>query len=184
MGATFSANDFAHFAAFAALVYVPFGGGSNSREAREHYKKHIRPHIALGPPGWFFGIAWLVVYGLVTGAFFDFARNHYQAGEAVTIALVVLMLTNLLFNKLWMPIFFGARLYMVAANVANLILITAIPVLVLLGVQRAWLAFGLYFGYVAWAAYAVFLSWSIVLMVPAKPQAPKARGLKRSNASW
>lgn len=168
MGATFSAQDFANLAAFAALSYFQFGWGGSARSTQKFYSSGIRPYLPwiFRVPPWVFGPVWVVLYGLVAGALFSFARDHYDAGEGVTIAIVVLALSNLLFNKMWSPLFFGARMFVLAAIDATLIAATAIAVQALLGVQRAWLAFGLYFAYTVWVLYAMLISWAIVYWVP------------------
>lgn len=132
-----------------AIYYQP-----QTTNARDVYSQRTKEgQISGTPPGWLFGIAWAILYGLMTAtAVIFFGNSDEQVGA------FVVFLVNIVLNKIWSPVFFGAGMLGLAAWIIVAMIGTEIAFLVLVGVAKAWVPFGLYLPYLIWSVYALALN--------------------------
>lgn len=126
------------------------GSGSRAQYEQETTTTTRRPGF-LSPPGWLFGVVWSVLYGLIAAAGF-----LYWSGldEPVT-RTMVLVLVNLVLNKLWTPIFFGFGQRKLALAVILAIVATNVWIQYELWTQGgATTSFWLWLPYTVWTVYA------------------------------
>jgi len=132
-------------------------------------------------PQWAYGAVWFVLFGLNAAAGYTYWLCG-RAAESTFIATLVLYGVNILLNKAWTGIFFGAMApyWALADNV--LILLTAIAVWALFGVGGVWLSFGLFTPYVLWLFVANYLNWRFIRElrdIRAQGRAPPQRRLAK-----
>jgi len=147
-------NDWIGLVVFVISTYGQIGyGDQNGYQDYQQRKGMIRG----SPPGWVFGVAWSVLYGLISAAGFLYWLN-YPAITSTRNAILILFFINLVLNKIWTPLFFGANRKGLAFFDLVLTLGTSIAVVVLFGIEQAWLSFGLYIAYPVWLLYAGYLN--------------------------
>lgn len=171
----------AETAAAAAATRVAIGGGGGGGGRVEQQEQQQRAPVApvrvtstsvlldlvLSPPGWLFGIVWTVLYALMAvAAFVYWRRGSPDIADPMLrlelrVTTLVAVLVNLVLNKLWTPLYFGAGQRAVALVVALGILATNIWVLVEFFTQTdhaSQTAGYLWLPYTLWSAYAVLLN--------------------------
>ena len=118
------------------------------------------------PEGWVFGAAWTILYILLglSLALVLHARGARGRGLALTLFGIQLLL-----NYLWSPIFFawhqvGTAFWVVVA----MILLTAATAFLFWRIRRA--AAFLLLPYLAWIAFAAWLTWDISRLNPGAEQ--------------
>lgn len=120
----------------------------------------------VSPPGWLFGVVWTLLYALMSATILIYWRCPTQLPRAST---MVAILINLVLNKAWTPLYFGAQQRVAALFVAVGILATNIWIEVEFFEQVAsgpsqqardtnLLCALLWLPYTLWSAYAVFLN--------------------------
>jgi tryptophan-rich sensory protein len=119
------------------------------------YEALERP--ALEPPGYIFGIAWTLFYGLmgVALAIVIHARGSYWRRTAI-----IVFWAHLLANLLWSPIFFGMHQVSFALFWLIVVLAMAIATTLLFGRVRP-LAAWLMVPYLVWLCFAALLNLEI-----------------------
>jgi benzodiazapine receptor len=113
------------------------------------------------PPDWLFGPVWTVLYLLMAVAAF----LVWQKGlthPLVRIALALYLL-QLILNALWTPLFFAARLPLVAF-IEILLLWLAILLTILAFARLSKLAALLLLPYILWTSFAALLNGAIYLL--------------------
>lgn len=113
------------------------------------------------PPNWIFGPVWTLLYFLMGVAFYQIWKRGWKHKKN---ALAVnYFLTQLVFNFLWTPVFFGLQ-----APVLGLIIILILWILILVTMQKFYsvskLAFYLLLPYLLWVSFATMLNGAIVIL--------------------
>ena len=155
----FSATDAARFVAWTVFTYWQITPATTTNR-RGWYEQRKR-QISGAPPGWLFGVVWSVLYGMIAFSAFYYFAPAYES-DALFLPLFVLVVINLLLNKLWTPIFFGANNVRGALVIAVLMWCSGLAVAILMGIGGAWVSFGLWLPYEVWVMYAIYLNWSFV----------------------
>jgi translocator protein len=128
-------------------------GGKNDRVWFDRNRSEIR----CAPPGFVFGIAWTVLFGLIIAAGFVFFRDFQ--GSCCYLAFSVIYIANVLLSKAWSVAFFDRENTAVALLIAIAMFISGVVELVLLIIMRAWIPFGLLVPYVVWVLFAIYLNY-------------------------
>jgi tryptophan-rich sensory protein len=128
---------------------------------------------------WIFGLAWTVIYSLISASIFLYWRD-YNSTQTKYYGWVLLMyLINIILNKFWSPIFFGTgdvksasmlqSMFVFAFIDLLLVFGTGVAYVVLVALDGAWLAFGLWMPYLAWLLIALvlngYMAWEAVNLV-------------------
>ncbi|KAJ5683542.1 hypothetical protein N7462_006707 [Penicillium macrosclerotiorum] len=159
--------------------YYP--GNRDASKTQETYRQLRQPPF--NPPGWLFGPAWTLLYGLM-----GYASHHAAVTAAASLSLAVrdanasaqtLYTTQLVLNFLWMPLFF--RLERPAAALGDMALLAGNVTLLLAKwwtVDRT--AFWLITPYYAWLGYAAYLNAGVGILngwkLPARDRKGPDRG--------
>lgn len=143
---------------FVFIYWQLSGSRSMSKDFRREYDAKMR-YIRFAPPGWLFGVAWFVLYGLITAAAFLYfgPTQGYETSQYYLAAYIVLFV-NIVLNKFWSVLFFDQRRIGWALAVAVVLLLSAIAVVVLFGLTQAWTPFGLFMPYPLWLIVALYLN--------------------------
>ncbi|KAJ5212376.1 uncharacterized protein N7498_004022 [Penicillium cinerascens] len=153
------------FASPLLAVGTPIVGGTavalltNRNSTRDTYRQLRQPPFS--PPGWLFGPAWTVLYGLM-----GYASHHATTVAHESLSLAVrdanataqtLYTTQLALNFMWMPLFFGVG--RPAAALGDMALLIGNVSLLLANWWSAdRTAFWLMTPYYAWLGYACYLN--------------------------
>jgi len=149
------------------------------------------------PPSWLFGIVWLVLYHLiwlaalfftVSGVVVDATTGAVQESIVTPggtrsgyVAAIVLFAVTHVLNIAWTPLFFGFRLFGVAAFVAFAMMGCAVATAILF-LYYTVVGAAFMFVYSAWLAFALVLN---IYYATANPQelqmAPLRRGGRRGG---
>ncbi|KAJ5641657.1 hypothetical protein N7490_005657 [Penicillium lividum] len=144
-------------------VATPIIGGTvtallvNRNKTQSTYRDLRQPPFS--PPGWLFGPAWTLLYGLMGYA------SHHATTTASTSSLLTasnssaqtLYTTQLALNFLWMPLFFGVG--RPAAALGDMALLAGNVALLMVNWWSAdRTAFWLMTPYAAWLGYATYLN--------------------------
>jgi tryptophan-rich sensory protein len=124
---------------------------------RREYEAGSR-YVLGSPPAWLFGPVWIVLRLLRGFSTFLYWRNALPSG--VYDWILALSIATLILDYQWTPIFFGVKQSGAALVIVMLNVITATATLSLLGVDAAWLPFGLLAPYPLWLLYATYLNFS------------------------
>lgn len=134
-------------------IYTP-----NRRKTQQYEieSKEIRG----APKGYVFGIVWMILYAMIITSGFIYFRLFETS--PYYLAAFVLFLANILLNKFWSVAFWdvnrnGKRFAFVIIIV---LILTGGAFLSLMGLERAWVSFGLYTPYVLWLVYATYLNYA------------------------
>ena len=111
------------------------------------------------PPGWLFGPAWTLIFGL-------WALSGYLAWRSVPNrrsrdAVLALFAVNGLFNVLWSMLFFRLERPDWALTEA-LLLWLSILIMILALARYSKIASALLVPYLAWVSFAIVLNWTVV----------------------
>ncbi len=124
------------------------------------------------PPGWVFGVAWTILYGLLglALAMILHARGARGRGTAVAVFAVQLLL-----NFAWSPIFFAFhRVGLALAVVLAMLVLAGAATLLFARIRTA--AAWLMVPYVAWLVFASLLTWQIYQLNPYARELVPQRG--------
>lgn len=132
----------------ASFVTAPAGS--------EWYANLNKPSFT--PPGWIFGPVWTVLYILMAVSA-GLVWHKGLAGPIVRMALAFYLL-QLVLNGLWMPLFFGVRMPLLAF--IDIVLLWAAIILTILAFARvSRYAAMLMLPYLAWTSFAAVLNFSL-----------------------
>lgn len=125
-----------------------------------HPKNHYRVS-GLAPFQWVYTVSWWIMNGLTSIAIYiywqDFNASVSKGPVYGTILLV--WFSNVALMKFWAPTFFSAThnnaksRFVISSIIAFLVFLSAVAVVVMLIVDKAWLSFGLYVAYPIWLLY-------------------------------
>lgn len=138
----------------------------SSMRGRKWYRYGSR-FVPGSPPGALFGIAWFLLYKLMIAALFVYTELN-GPGASYFLYVTIVYIVNVELNKWWSVLFFDYGSWGWAVLVADLLWATAVAIAVFLGLEQAWLAFGLWMPYVLWLTYASYLSYGWWAWVPRK----------------
>lgn len=113
----------------------------------------VRP--ALFPPKILFPIVWSILYLLMTVSLYITTKNSDKLYKIYAIQLVL--------NALWSPIFFGFKLYLLAAIILISLIILVIVMIYQMFAEDK-LAGYLQFPYLIWLLFALYLNLSIYFL--------------------
>lgn len=124
--------------------------------------RRIRSKGGCAPPGWLFGVAWWLLYKLITAALF-IAYREFPDTKWTYLAIFVTASVNVLLNKQWSALFWDWGYTGWSLVVAVLMLLSSVLVLIFVGLTRPeaplWgLVFGLYVPYPLWLVVAIYLN--------------------------
>ena len=146
-------------------IYIP---GRRKTEQYENESKQIMG----APKSYVFGIVWSVIYAMIISSGFIYFRLFETS--KYYLATCILFLVNIMLNKFWSVSFWSNRMGKKYALVIIIVLIiTGVAYLVLMGVERAWLSFGLYTPYVVWLCYATYLNYASLRVSSSDTETPK-----------
>lgn len=117
---------------------------------------------ALMPPSWAFGLAWTVLYILMALAL---AIILHARGARLRGVAIALFLVQLLLNLLWSPLFFRAHQVDDALILLGVLLLAVLATTALFWRIRP-LAGLMLLPYIAWLAFAAFLTYEIDRLNP------------------
>ena len=113
------------------------------------------------PPDWLFGPVWTVLYFLMAVSAL-LVWNKGLSNPSVKIALFLYLL-QLVLNGLWMPLFFGLKMPLLAF--CEIVLLWSAIILTILAFYRVSIAAALLlFPYIAWTSFAAVLNFSLWLL--------------------
>lgn len=166
-----SNTDWAYI--FLSVVFVYWQPFVNSQTFKTYYHIKIlaeKNRMSL-PPAQFFGVAWFILYGLISASLSLFFINSRQGGSFVT-AIFSLYFVNILINKTWTFAFFTLERPGLALMIAALISATCGALCALLGynawdtgIIEIWIASGLMFPYFVMSVYAIYLNLATYFIV-------------------
>lgn len=144
------------------IVLLGFLSGqmAGSGEENRWFSELVKP--SLQPPGWVFGVVWMILYimmGIALSLILH-ARSAALRGTAI-----VLFLTQFALNLFWSPLFFG--MHQVSAAFWLLLIIfglVAMTIYVFGRIRK--LAAWLLVPYLLWLAFAAFLTLQIDQLNP------------------
>jgi benzodiazapine receptor len=141
----------------AVTFLAPLIGSLFTRQAVSDWYVHLnKPFFT--PPGWLFGPVWTVLYLLMAVAAFLIWQKGLD-DTVVKIALALYML-QLVLNALWTPIFFGAKMPLLAfIEIIFLWIAIILTIIVFIRVSKP--AAILLVPYILWTSFAAVLSFSI-----------------------
>jgi len=185
---------FVSFFVFSLLLPISFSSISRSG-ARSSWYCYLSSKIRASPPGWVFSLVWILLYVLIWIAIFLWWRN--EQGDFRFDTILILFIINMFLNALWAPTFFFSfmgddlttkskdlqvrkRLWNVRINYIILGLFltiatwgTALATLILFGLARAWISFGLYLPYVLWTVFSIVLNaWYLSVALEIRQDPP------------
>ena len=133
------------------VVYWQPSFGSFRANSGEQYNASNRGVSLLRPPSWIFGIVWPIIYALMAWAIIIYVDQPEQT-------TMILILVNLLLNKLWTPLFFGLNQRILAFIVLLAIVVTNVWIQVEFCTQKETTSFYLWLPYTIWTFYALILN--------------------------
>ncbi|MGA2916782.1 MAG: TspO/MBR family protein [Sedimentisphaerales bacterium] len=138
---------------------VGYGGSFWTANSMDWYQTLAKP--AFNPPGWIFAPVWTMLYLLMGIAVF-LVWQRGLADKAGKVALATFIL-QLVFNALWMPIFFGMKQPLIAFGVVILLwLAIAGTIICFYRVNK--LSAILLLPYIIWVSFAAVLNASICVL--------------------
>ena len=150
------ALDFTEWGVLLAWIVFVFWQWTSSARERSWYDSN-RGSVRCAPPGWVYGIVWVVLYAFIVVVGFVYSRD-FQAATVYDATLWILF-ANVLLNKLWSLLFFEYGSAGWAFLAILLLVLSEIAVLVLLVISAAWLPFGLWVPYLLWSVVAMYLNY-------------------------
>jgi len=151
--------------ALAALLLLPFETDSRGLKSREYYNNLVSKYRIRGVPGaGVFGPVWIVLYLLIDVAIVLWAsRDDSFATHQLRLTIWILLIVNLLFNKVWTVLFFSYRKILLALIDAILLFLTTLAIWILFWFDcPTWrnrnVPLILWGFYVVWTLYAMILS--------------------------
>ena len=114
---------------------------------------------AFAPDGWFFGLAWVILYALMGGIVGWIHQNEQFKNKRERI--IDLYWGQLFLNFCWSPIFFRYRGFMMATIIITVLIFLNYCLSILIG--RLNKKMGLYVWiYLAWLFFAAYLTLSVI----------------------
>jgi benzodiazapine receptor len=114
------------------------------------------------PPSWLFPVAWSIIYILIWIALFlfyrdtDFATGNFPQYAVDTITILVVL--NLVVNKMWSFVFFIARRASIALAMTLLLIASNVAIVVIFAVNNRLPEWILWLPYTIWCFYALYLN--------------------------
>jgi benzodiazapine receptor len=143
--------------ALAVTFAAPVLASVFTRQAISEWYVHLnKPFFT--PPGWIFGPVWTALYVLMAVAA-AMVWNKGMTASIVKIALA-LYLIQLILNGLWTPIFFGAKMPLLAF-IEIVFLWAAVFLTILTFARVSKTAAALLIPYLLWTSFAAVLNFSI-----------------------
>ena len=130
-----------------------FSGGSFS----SFYLALEKP--PLSPPGWLFPVVWGILYALMGASAYLVRRSMSPRRKGA----LILYWSQLFFNFLWTPVFFGLRSLKGAAVIVILLLIL-ITAMIISFYRISKTAAFLNIPYLLWAVFAAYLTLGILIL--------------------
>ena len=124
---------------------------------RKYYERNIG-RITPPVPSWVFGTVWKVLKICIALALFYFLRH--QANVSVTI--FALWIINEVLRKYWTYFFRDMQMPRTAFFICLGIFGTGLGLLILLGIDKMWISFGLMVPYVVWVSVACIWNYQWV----------------------
>ena len=117
---------------------------ARARMKFEGWRKLLGGFLAF--PGWAFQPLLSVMQALAAVAVFLFWRNNFTSSSTINFDLVMgFTVANVVFLKMWTPsMLWGPNWWWLAAVDSFFVMATSLDVLVVMGIESAWLPFGLY----------------------------------------
>ena len=152
---------------FTGFVFSAFENGFFKSKA---YLKHKAPW---SPPNWLFGIAWTILYCLLSVSFVLIMEDHIVDADNRN-QMIILFLVQLLFNFLWTPVFCSDPLQ---GLLTICLCISSLIFMCILGFNQrtnsyVFIATCLLSPYLLWILYAFTLNlyfvWSKYILTPLK----------------
>ena len=156
-------------AALAAALIVPSSIERNHNQTqKDWYNEKIKDGISIAPPSIVFPIVWTILYIFMAAAIAIWAvKPEEELRSGVYIGTWIVIVLNIIFNKLWTVLFFSFRdkRWSIGAAFADalLIFLTALVIVILFHVSsesNAWV-FVLWYPYVLWSFFAFVLTTTI-----------------------
>lgn len=147
----------------------------------------MRVKIGCTVPGNVFGIAWFILFGLITASTYLFMGPDGSGIDSnLYVAAYVMFIVNVVLTKIWYPVFFNtSRTYIgLALFIAIFILLSAITFMVILIYESAWLPFALYVPYVLWVSYALYLNSRFYFYSSSTTNKSKNKSKSRINSAY
>ncbi len=142
------------------LIPLAVGGLSAfiTKDNMKFFDQISKPPLA--PPGWLFPVAWSILYILMGIASYMvvISNNPYRIRTALTVYGL-----QLLFNFIWSPVFFNAKLYLGAFAILLLLLILIIfNTILFYRINK--LSGYLLIPYIVWVTFAAYLNYGIYIL--------------------
>lgn len=160
-----------------------------SRRKYDTWRTALNTWVAM--PGYAWQPLLFIVNALATAATFLYWRNSYPVDDTVRAeAIMGLLFTSVFFMQFWTPLLlWGPRFWWMAALDSLLLLGSSTAALALMGVEDAWLPFGLYFIVPVMAAIIVvttiaFWLWSATIIAYIRSGAARARRGARRGVEY
>ena len=117
---------------------------ANLRMRYRGWEKILNSFLAF--PGWAFQPILFLMQSLASVAIFLFWRNNFTSSSSINFDLVMgFTVANVVFLKMWTPsMLWGPGWWWLAAVDSFFVLASALGVLTVMGIEGAWLPFGLY----------------------------------------
>lgn len=163
------------------LTYIMFvftQPGMTSTSVNKSWYNNQRKKLACSLPAYAFGIAWGILFGLISATgFLYLGPNSLGESSSLYVTSYVLFIVNVVLTKIWTPIFFAKTRSRIglALFIAIMILLTAVAFSVMMLIDSSYLTFGLYSPYILWTCYAIFLNYKFYTF--------KAKRSKRTSSS-
>jgi tryptophan-rich sensory protein len=125
----------------------------------KQYSVYKKPRWA--PPAWVFGPVWSALYIIILISFGYVAYLH--ATGAISLAIALPFLLNLVFNLAYAPIQFRLNNFLLAAMDVLLVLSTLVWALVAIFPLVSWVAY-INLPYLAWVSFALVLQITVTIM--------------------
>ncbi len=136
------------------ILLIPIIGGLSSLffEPTNFYLELNKPLLA--PPGWLFGIAWTILYGLLGATLYYIIKSKNYKMLAVYALQIII-------NLAWSYIFFNFELFIPAFI---MIVIMFILTLIMMINYKGQQIFYLLLPYILWLTFAGYLNLSIIVL--------------------
>lgn len=154
------------FFAMLAVLFPPWFQSREQEVPRPEFYSRIRDIVPFAPPMIVFPLVWIGLYILIATTIGLWVVSRLDFPESTEYhATWVLIALNIIFSKLWEPLFFEFRQPIVAAADAVLIFGTSIAIYVLFFVDggSSIAVYVLWPFYMAWLLFAVVLSIAIAI---------------------
>ena len=130
------------------------GQSGQNRKWYDRNRKKVTGGIV---PGIVFPFIWTLLYSLIVASFYIYIKEFQDTRFYVTI--VVLFIVNVMLNKLWSVFFFDNEDTKSSLATAVLMFLSGTAIVILQGMDDAYVSMGLFLPYVGWVGFAVFLNY-------------------------